>query len=77
MCNFQIGHEDFRRYYLQTHIQAKHTLEKPFKCNECSYSAIRVSNLKRHVQSRHTLEKPFKCNECHYSASLASDLKNM
>ena len=60
---------------MKRHVQAKHTSEKPFKCNECDYSSTTASNLKTHVQAKHAFEKPFKCNECDYSATTASNLK--
>ena len=75
---------------LEGHIQINHTsknsgkqkdvkspyyLARPFKCNECDYSATRAATLKRHVQAKHTFEKPFKCNECDYSATTATNLK--
>ena len=34
---------------LKRHVQAKHTPQKPFKSNECDYSAIHKSHLKRYV----------------------------
>ena len=59
----------------QKNKKSSHSLERPFKCNECDYSATLSGDLKRHVQAKHTFEKPFKCNECDYSATRASHLK--
>ena len=38
---------------LQQHIQAKHTLEKPFKCDQCEYAHATKSGLKQHVVNSH------------------------
>ena len=38
---------------LQQHIQAKHTLEKPFKCDVCAYSHATKAGLKQHVVNSH------------------------
>ena len=38
---------------LQQHIQAKHTLEKPFKCEVCAYSHATKAGLKQHVVNSH------------------------
>ena len=59
----------------QMHAKSSHSLERPFKCNECDYSSTLSHTLKLHVQSKHTLERPFKCNECDYSATRKVCLK--
>ena len=48
--------------------------EKPFSCNECSYTANTAYQLKEHAH-KHRKEKPFSCNECSYTANTAYKLK--
>jgi len=47
--------------------------EKPFKCDQCGYSAAFKSKLIQH-QRIHSGEKPFKCDQCGYSAAVKSNL---
>ena len=58
-----------------TRVQFKHSLEKPFKCNECDYSTANRNHWKTHIQCRHSLEKSFKCSECYYSSADRCHLK--
>ena len=52
----------------------QHSGEKPFACNQCSFSCRRPSELKYHMLS-HTGEKPFACKKCEYSCRQSHDLK--
>ena len=38
---------------LKTHINSVHKGLKPFKCNECDYSAYRKEHLKCHINTKH------------------------
>lgn len=40
------------------------TVEKPFKCNQCSFRCKLKKNLVLHYRT-HTGERPFKCSFCH------------
>ena len=48
--------------------------EKPFACNQCSYSCSVAGDLKTHMRT-HSEEKPFACKQCSYSCSQAGNLK--
>ena len=50
------------------------TNEKPFSCNECSYTANTAYQLKEHAH-KHRKEKPFSCKECSYTANEAHHFK--
>ena len=47
--------------------------EKPYKCNECSYSSDRRGDLVRH-KKKHIGEKPYKCDVCNYCTFMSCDL---
>eukprot|EP00058_Branchiostoma_floridae_P025739 XP_002611229.1 hypothetical protein BRAFLDRAFT_71190 [Branchiostoma floridae] len=51
----------------------KHTGEKPYKCDQCDYSAAQKCNLDKH-KATHTGEKPFMCGECGYRTADRSHL---
>ena len=50
-----------------SHPQVNGTIEKPFKCFRCSYSASTRSILNRHL-CIHSDAKPYKCPKCSYTA---------
>ena len=48
--------------------------EKPFKCNQCSYTSKYISHLKTHKMI-HEGKKPFNCDQCEYTACSQSHIK--
>ena len=48
----------------------KHTLERPFKCDQCTWGFVTMTNLKKHMNSKHTpaekkeAEKKYLCHQC-------------
>ena len=52
--------------------RTKHTEEKTYECDECTYSSTYGSNVVRHKKT-HTGEKPYKCDECKFSATWQSN----
>ena len=51
----------------------KHTGERPYKCEQCDYTAIQMSDLRTHMRT-HTREKPYKCKQCNYAAAQTGNL---
>ena len=49
---------------LNVHKRAKHTGEKPFKCDLCDAAFVTKRHLTEHTMRKHTGEKPFKCDLC-------------
>ena len=55
-----------------------HTRDKPFTCEECSYSVSRKYELRRHKETKHsnqTDEKLFQCDSCDRRWRSPSELK--
>ena len=52
-----------------------HNLQKPFNCNQCSYTCTQTSSLKMHMFT-HSGEKPVFCNQCNYKCTTAGNLEN-
>ena len=50
---------------------------KTHKCDKCSYSTVRASDLKRHISAVHLEEKSYKCTykNCEYSTIHTGNLK--
>ena len=61
---------------LQRHINAAHLKLKPFKCDQCSYSASSKYNLNEHSFSHfHQDLRPHKCSDCGKSFVRKNKLK--
>ena len=58
---------------LDSHIKFRHTMKKPFKCPQCTYSCVYITDLDRHKRT-HTGEKPYKCHLCNYAGAVKSNL---
>ena len=52
----------------------KHTGEKPFQCEICSFATAKKSYLTVHTKIHTVGEKPFKCGVCRYATSNKYDL---
>ena len=59
-------HDHDHTYSLYTVHKVNHTVDKPYKCDVCTYSTTRSSDLVVHKR-KHTGEKPYKCDICSYS----------
>ena len=74
--------EDIPDIYVETGLQThqiesvSETGDKPFKCNQCTYSCKTRSRMKLHNQYVHSNIKPFRCYGCPYSSKNKRDLKN-
>ena len=43
-----------------------HSGQKPFACNQCSYTCKRADHLKKHMLT-HSKDKPFNCSQRNYN----------
>ncbi|XP_005414887.1 PREDICTED: zinc finger protein 75D-like isoform X1 [Chinchilla lanigera] len=59
---------------LSDHHRKGHTVDRPFKCEECEKSFRVSSDLAKH-QRVHTVERPHKCEQCDRRFKWRSDLK--
>ena len=48
--------------------------EKPFSCNQCTYSCTTNGHLQQHI-TKHSGGKHFSCKQCNYSCNNAGSLK--
>lgn len=62
-----------RRQHYSAHIRAKHTFEKPYKCNLCDAKYTNSHSLLVHKRN-HNNEKPFVCSYCGKSFVCSGDL---
>jgi hypothetical protein len=52
---------------LNKHILYKHTIEKPFKCTDCSYECKTENDLQKHINHKHNTDIfEYQCNECDF-----------
>ncbi|XP_019644216.1 PREDICTED: zinc finger protein 432-like [Branchiostoma belcheri] len=49
------------------------TIHKPYKCDQCEFSALWKARLKEHMM-KHTGEKPYMCRDCGYRSAYKSRL---
>lgn len=60
-------------YKLKAHIVRRHTVDKPFKCNQCTYATTEKTALSKHIRT-HTKERPYVCETCGFHAPTLSSL---
>ena len=48
----------------QEHVRRQHSVDKKFKCSECSYSSVDKASLIKHFRIMHTDERPYSCEIC-------------
>ena len=49
---------------LKYHIEAKHNIDKNYKCNVCKKIFKTKKNLNYHIKTRHAHERSYKCDQC-------------
>ena len=55
-----------RKFLLDAHL-AKHSEEKPFKCDICDFTTTLQVYLHIHKKAVHSIDKPYKCKSCEKS----------
>ncbi|XP_042864581.1 zinc finger protein 236-like isoform X2 [Penaeus japonicus] len=60
-------------YKLKAHIVRRHTVDKPFKCDHCTYATTEKTALAKHLRT-HTKERPYICETCGFHALTLSSL---
>ncbi|XP_037782509.1 uncharacterized threonine-rich GPI-anchored glycoprotein PJ4664.02-like [Penaeus monodon] len=60
-------------YKLKAHIVRRHTVDKPFKCDHCTYATTEKTALAKHIRT-HTKERPYICETCGFHALTLSSL---
>ncbi|KAK3869508.1 hypothetical protein Pcinc_025184 [Petrolisthes cinctipes] len=60
-------------YKLKAHIIRRHSVDKPFKCDVCSYATTEKTALAKHKRT-HTKERPYVCETCGFHAQTLSSL---
>ncbi|CAH1250445.1 ZNF91 [Branchiostoma lanceolatum] len=82
LCDYKTPYKSgFSRHLMKDHGQSSDqvglkkdgTRIKVFKCEECSFSARKKTELALH-ERKHTSKKPFTCDQCDYSTPRKSDL---
>ena len=48
----------------EEHINAIHTKEVVYRCDQCNFTTYRKSNLRPHLKNVHEKYKPNKCDKC-------------
>ncbi|XP_078689846.1 uncharacterized protein LOC144921090 [Branchiostoma floridae x Branchiostoma belcheri] len=60
---WKCGYRAAERSLMFKHMR-QHSGGKPYKCDQCDYSAAQKSQVDDHVLRKHTGEKPHMCGEC-------------
>lgn len=74
ICNYVFK----RKSNLTKHILTRHTIEKPYQCDKCPYTASVSGYLKRHrrVHEKTVEDNFYKCDMCSYTTHLMSNLRS-
>jgi len=63
--------------YLKKHIQYKHSIDKPWQCDECDYTHALKGGIVEHKKYNHKKETEyFFCNLCSYKSPSQNNLKS-